>query len=95
MGCNCKTMPSVTTMAGNAAGAASRVVRAAAKGKTVFLSAEKTEERLAVCRQCEHMTLTNNLGWMRCSQCGCLLNAIFWKAKLSTEKCPLKKWEGD
>lgn len=41
--------------------------------------------RLAECEKCPHRTRLK-----RCQFCGCF---VYLKARLTTETCPLKKWE--
>lgn len=53
-------------------------------------SQDEIEERLAICQGCEH--LVDN----QCNQCGCLCvesNHLINKLALTTERCPVGKWE--
>jgi hypothetical protein len=96
MGCNCKQeLPSVVTMAVNAAGAVGRVVSAVASGASLKCSDDETERRLAICRFCTFaVPHEKKTQYLRCSKCGCWLNGkYFAKAALATERCPENKWE--
>ena len=42
------------------------------------------EERMNICKTCEHFT-----GLQRCKKCGCFMPA---KVLLARTKCPLDKW---
>lgn len=84
-------------MAGNAAGAATRVIKAVVRGDGVQVSPEREAARLAVCRGCEFVRNHKiKPAYLRCTQCGCWLNAATkWlaKARLATEDCPRGKWK--
>ena len=96
MGCNCsKKMPSALRVAVNAASAAGRVARAAWNGDGIKAKPEIVAARLSVCEGCDSMTRwTKDESFMRCSQCGCWLNAKkgLAKSEYLTESCPLGKW---
>jgi hypothetical protein len=42
------------------------------------------EERLAICKACEHFSKKNT-----CKRCGCLMSV---KVNLPGSECPIKKW---
>ncbi len=79
--------PSVLEMAGNAAKALGRIVKAVATGQPVFATAEEQARRLAICAGCEKYDAHQG----RCSACGCFGK---FKAALETERgeCPLGRW---
>lgn len=76
-------MPSLLTMAGNAAKAAGRVLAAAAKGEPIKVPASVYHERLEICRPCEFNR--DRPSGVKCSRCGC--GGL--KLELATEECPL------
>lgn len=45
-----------------------------------------SEERLAICRQCEHY----DASYRKCLKCGCFME---YKTLLPWAECPLHKWE--
>jgi hypothetical protein len=93
MGCNCKT-PGVVTMAANAAAAVYRIAAATAQNEAIKVEPETLKARMAICLQCEFMTVSANGLAHRCNQCGCWLDGnVLCKACLKTESCPLNKWE--
>jgi len=47
---------------------------------------EVAEERLALCKSCEHYLPLLHL----CAECGCIMNA---KVKLPNAHCPLRRWD--
>jgi len=55
------------------------------------LSIEKTQQRLAVCRQCPDVEMCPGTRHRvcRCKLCGCHLKH---KARLKNEACPAGKW---
>lgn len=78
-------LPSITTVALNAARAARAEVRARLNGTPPVEPAE-IERRLAICKApCEKWRSSDN----RCSECGCFGN---FKTRLRSQKCPLGKW---
>jgi len=79
--------PTLLKKVQNAAGAAGRVVKAAAQGKAVRVSEEEQNKRLAICKtnQCGQYDSVKNV----CKICGCLLK---FKTMLATEKCPKGFW---
>ena len=82
-------LPSLATMAGNAAAAAGRSVVAAASGAAVTVSDDVYEQRLAVCKGCEFLRQSGG----RCSKCGCWVSTpVTGKARLATEACPIGRW---
>ena len=77
-------LPSLTTMAKNAATAAAQEVKAVASGAPPVEDAEVTR-RLALCHRCELFLHAQQ----RCSQCGCFMK---FKARLRSQHCPVGKW---
>ena len=73
--------PSLFRQAANLAGAAGRVVAAAAKGEPVLASPEVRAERTAICAACEFHDAAKN----RCTKCGC----TGAKLHLAPMQCPL------
>lgn len=58
-------------------------------GKNVILaSRELKEERLNICKTCEHYNVAANFAKL-CSECGCILQ---WKTWLKNVECPKGKW---
>lgn len=47
-------------------------------------SSDVQESRMAICRECEHLTKLK-----RCRQCGCFMDAKTW---LADQECPIGKW---
>ncbi len=47
------------------------------------------EERYKICSDCDKMTQTN-LGYPKCSECGCPINKKIFSPKY--DACPLHKW---
>jgi len=74
--------PSLTQQAKNLVNFASQV--ASTKGP-MFVSDEVKEQRLNICKVCEHYDASQ----IRCKQCGCFL---LQKASFSLDSCPLQKW---
>jgi|TARA_R110000787_G_scaffold112958_1_gene221866 hypothetical protein len=58
-----------------------------AKGAPIC-TVEEYKDRLDTCNQCPFLIKKNK----RCGKCGCLLE---FKARMKTQHCPEKKWEGD
>ncbi len=58
-------------------------------GKEVLKYA-RTDERIAICRDCEFADWRNNKKRLWCAQCGCFVPA---KARVENEKCPKGKWD--
>ena len=54
------------------------------KNLPVLVPAEVADERITICRACEHLTSEN-----RCTQCGCFMSA---KVNLAASQCPMSKW---
>jgi hypothetical protein len=77
--------PSLFRQGVSLAGAVGRVVVAAVKGEPILVSAEVLAGREALCRACEH----HDPEQRRCRLCGC----HGAKLNLSTERCPIGKWE--
>ena len=46
---------------------------------------EVAEQRLSICKACEHLLPTGN-----CSKCGCFMSA---KVKLPNASCPIGLWD--
>ncbi len=67
----------------NAAAATQRILKAAAAGRKVAVPREESDRRMAICATCEFYN------GLTCSKCGCVMR---WKARLSTEHCPIAKW---
>lgn len=76
--------------AGNLARAVGRMASAVREGRGVFVPPATYEERMKICRACEHWRESGNLGLGECGhpRCGCTRA----KQRLTTEKCPLHKW---
>jgi hypothetical protein len=77
--------PTLPGRIADAAGAAARVIRAAASGSPVLADPAETARRLAICGGCE------SLEGGRCAKCGCVMR---FKARLATEagRCPAGRW---
>ena len=69
-----------------AALAMGRVVVNVVKGEALLVSNETLAAREAVCKQCPRREVETN----RCLECTCYLSM---KTQLTSEKCPLGKWE--
>jgi hypothetical protein len=54
----------------------------------MFVTTEKYNERLEICKECEHRVEIINIT-ERCIICGCIIPI---KAKIEVFKCPLNKW---
>lgn len=54
-----------------------------------FTTKEKTEERLKICKSCEHRNTPSEDKLGRCGLCHCFIIA---KTKLEMAKCPIDKW---
>lgn len=80
--------PSLVQRIGNATKAIGRVIAQTAHGGEVYVSAEESSRRLAICKACSlfYRPLTQTCEH---PQCGCALPV---KTKLATEKCPVGKW---
>jgi hypothetical protein len=78
--------PSLFRQAANLAGAAVRVVVAAAQGGPVRVPPPVYYERLAVCRGCEFNGARP--AGVHCTKCGC----GGMKLEFATEACPVQKW---
>jgi hypothetical protein len=74
--------PSLAQQAKNLVNFASQV--ATNKGP-MFVSDEVKEQRLNICKECEHYDASQ----IRCKSCGCFL---LTKASFSLDSCPLQKW---
>ena len=59
-----------------------------------FVEARVAEQRLAVCRECEHLLkLPNALRVTgNCKKCGCFMDA---KVKFAPASCPVGKWKAE
>lgn len=79
--------PHLTEQLANAAGAAVRVVAAAATGEPVLVDQAESDRRLAVCvaNPCGQYLAAER----RCGACGCVVG---WKSWLATEVCPKGYW---
>jgi hypothetical protein len=77
--------PSLPEQGKNLAKFAFDVLKNAMKTGALFVSEEVKEERLAICRGCEHY----NQKQVRCKECGCFLDQ---KASLALDSCPIGKW---
>ena len=80
--------PAPLTLAANLASSAAAVVRAAAAGDPIRVSAEVRERRLAICRGCvEYWEPTLE----RCThlRCGCFMRVKTWANALT---CPDGRW---
>lgn len=51
-----------------------------------MLSAELSEKRMKICRECEFYRKYIN----QCAKCGCVL---FAKTRFSQSSCPIGKWD--
>jgi hypothetical protein len=82
-----KAYPSLLTQAGNAAGAAGRMLAAVVTGRAVQVDDAEYARRLDLCHACEQYDARAD----KCLKCGCVAR---WKARLSSEHCPLSnpKW---
>ena len=60
-----------------------------ATGKEV-LKYSRTDERIAICRDCEFNYWKKNKKRLWCKECGCFVPA---KARVESEKCPKGFWE--
>lgn len=58
------------------------------KRELQYVNGEQYKERLELCDACNHRHPEKP----ECIICGCKLKAIFNKAQLKTELCPLGKW---
>ena len=58
------------------------------KRELQYVNAEQYKERLEICDSCDYRHPEKP----ECNICKCKLRAIFNKAQLKTEKCPLGKW---
>ncbi len=76
-------MPPLISKAKNIVHALARTGKATVTGKTVRVSDEEKDRRLAICATCEFYTGTT------CRKCGCVMR---FKARLATEHCPISKW---
>jgi predicted Zn-ribbon and HTH transcriptional regulator len=47
------------------------------------------EQRLNVCKSCEHYDEKSFAGTGRCGECGCSIQA---KLRIGSSSCPLNKW---
>jgi hypothetical protein len=70
----------------NAVKALGRVITAATQGESLLVDAATVESRDSTCKQCP----SHEPGLNRCRECGCFLSL---KVQLTTESCPLGKWE--
>jgi hypothetical protein len=52
----------------------------------IFVSKPIAQKRYEVCKKCEHF----NTNYTKCNICGCIMKI---KVKISSSKCPIKKWE--
>lgn len=75
------SLPSVVTQVGNYAAATGRYLASGLRQAP----ANVVEDRLAICRQCEHLRASDD----KCSQCGCPVMA---KAQRAAESCPVGRW---
>lgn len=75
--------PSLIQKASNAAGAGGRAVKSILGGGKLFVDDPEQNRRLTICATCEFYTGST------CKKCGC---HIRFKAKLTTEHCPINKW---
>lgn len=82
--------PGMATKAKHAAQATARIVRAAASGQPVRVSADELKRRDDICNACELWKPSGNLGMGECThpQCGCTK----LKRGFATETCPAGKW---
>jgi hypothetical protein len=76
-------MPGALQLASNALHAGARAALSAMSGKMVFVSNERREANLAICRACPNL----NRDQMRCAlpKCGCFVEL---KTLIATERCP-------
>jgi hypothetical protein len=82
-------MPSLSTQAANALGAALRATQAVLSGRSALVPREVRAAREAICATCEE----NIAG--RCRKCGCgIKRQWIRKPQLASEQCPLNppKW---
>jgi hypothetical protein len=83
--------PTVADMATNAGYAAWRATQSLLRGDTLLVDAEIYAARADACNACEYWDASARLGLGKCKhkKCGCTK----FKRWLTTEKCPLGKWE--
>jgi hypothetical protein len=77
-------LPSVATMAKNAAAAAAKEIGARLSG-TPEVPEEEIARRLETCHGCELFIQAQG----RCSKCGCFMK---FKSRLRSQHCPENKW---
>lgn len=77
--------PTVWAMIKNFFGTGRKVIVQGIKDRKVFAKKDVVDQRLSVCRGCEHFVAGNN----RCKQCGCGMDG---KAKFLAAECPIGKW---
>lgn len=78
-------MPPVLQQLVNAGGAVRRLAEAAIRRSKLTRNAEEVEACMKICASCDQW----NSEKKRCAKCGCFSQ---FKARLSTERCPLNKW---
>jgi hypothetical protein len=57
--------------------------------KSLKADSATLKQRLAICKQCEHLTLGRLPKTYRCGKCGCFIHI---KAAYAKSQCPLGKW---
>lgn len=70
-----------------ATGSAMRLAGSALQGKSVFVSGEILNARIATCKA--HSESCYDSRWGRCRECNCIIHL---KARLVTESCPKQFW---
>lgn len=80
-------MSSILKKLGYGAETVRSVTKDAICGKELLVSKEEKEQRMSICRSCEHYT--ELCGQARCNECGCF---AMLKTELASAKCPCGKW---
>ena len=80
-----KQYPSLKEQAKNLAKMAKVLADDTIKGKRLLTSKKEQEERLSICKACNYYDDQQ----VRCTQCGCFLEA---KVKVAGQYCPVHKW---
>jgi len=80
-----KSYPSLKEQAKNLAQMAKVLADDTLKGKRLLTNKQEQEERMSICRSCKYYDDQQ----IRCTQCGCFLEA---KVKVAGQYCPISKW---
>jgi formamidopyrimidine-DNA glycosylase len=77
--------PSFSDQAQNLTKLIQDVIMDAVKGNQIFASDEVQNQRMDICKECEHYHEEQ----VRCKECGCFLED---KTSYSAAICPVRKW---